>query len=137
MRSAGFVFALWFGCWLCSHMVTALNSVTYPLHAQLLGTECLEIHHWIGADVGHAFFWQQRAFLAAFGYADGVAHRKQQVRRGILEKLVSDWGLPASACVHGARGDPERLQTTVFDTSVMMAWLFTTLHNASVKGFER
>ena len=104
-------------------MVTALNSVAYAFQSTLLGVECIEVHHRLGADAGHSFFWPQRFFLAAFDYPDPVDFRKRQVKDRTLESLCEAWQLPTTSFVHGSR-QLEALRTTCLNSGMLFAWLF-------------
>jgi hypothetical protein len=49
------------------------------------------VHHFEGADVGNAFYWEQRHWLAHLGVADPVKFRRREKERAVLEKLVDEW----------------------------------------------
>ena len=99
-----------------------LNWKTRALHSPLLGEDTgLPVHHYLSADLGHCFFWEQRYFLTALQVRDHVDFRKRETRRDDTGSLVLQWGLLDT----DAPGtDHAFLKTRCMSSALLVPWLF-------------
>ena len=81
-------------------MVSAVNSTAYPFQSALFGVDAIPVHHWIGADVGNAFYWEQRYWVAYLRLTDGSEYRKREKRQGYVEKLQDSLNMDSPRVLH-------------------------------------
>ena len=103
-------------------MITPLTCASYASNAGLLGAAPIAVHHFEGADVGNAFYWEQRHWLAHLGVADPVKFRKREKERAVLEKLVDEWSCYDTALCRPS-DDAVGFRTVVLSTYLLGAWL--------------
>ena len=81
----------------------------------------------VASYLGECFFWKQRFFLAAVDCKDAVGVRKQEVARGIFQRILNETGIPASD-LHRPEGDSQAIQTPCLNTRGLIAWLSLRRH---------
>ena len=68
-------------------MASCMNTATYAVHGPL-GNKVIPAYHFEGADVGHAFFWEERSWLNEFGMKDLVSYRNYLINAVTWRKLL-------------------------------------------------
>ena len=104
-------------------MATALNTLVYPLRSGLLHGGVLPVYHWHTADVGSAFYFEQRYWLHHLQVQDQVSYRKRERREGYITRCLSEWSLNITDS-RGPGGSVEDFKTNVFGSRLLIAWLF-------------
>ena len=82
-----------------------------------------KLYHDHTCAIGESVWWEQQHFLFKLEVKDRCAYRKQQAKRGCLERLCEQVGLPSSAAAREKKmGDTPCLQTPL-----LLAWLLPFL----------
>ena len=96
---------------------------TVPINCRhIISDAVVPIYARIGADIGHAFWFEERYFLNRLRYTDLVAYRKRARKSGYFEQLADDWELERIEFQYGSTAE-RRFSTTVFSSRFLLAWL--------------
>ena len=83
-----------------------------------------KLYRRVGGTLGQSILWEQQHMLKFLGVRDPVAYRKQQHKRGYLDRLCADWTLPDGSWV---AGDARLGKTIVLATSLITPWLLSQI----------
>ena len=112
-------------------MATALNTRSLAWRSFLFGCSTVEVHYREGADVGYAFFFEERVCLQWLGVVDQVRYRKRSRLHLYLESMAGEWGLSSAEFAHGADSDIS-LRTTVLGSRMLFVWVLQKFRDSGV-----
>lgn len=80
------------------------NFTSHAIRLTLCGDNVSDILVRIDADLGAAFYFEERIFLQYLGYTDAIAVRKRWKKDRMFECLASEWLMPSTFASYGIIG---------------------------------
>ena len=115
-----------YGFFINIHMAASLVISSHALRSGLLGPATLPAHQRSNADVGSAFFWEQRFWLDFLHVRDHSSFRKDEIRTGHIVSLSQNWGIAQTDFVPG---EPNSVfKTRSFSSAMLISWLLSKVH---------
>lgn len=104
-------------------MATALNTSAHPLRSRLLWGIVLPVHFHLHADIGHAYYFEQRYWLDHLRIANSTDYRKRERKGRYLENCARAWGLHSSSFCLPAK-EAGAFKPVMLSSAMVLAWLF-------------